>query len=185
MFPKDETIIKSMVDGNSLDFYLEDDMFEIEGRAHIESDKIIIDVKNAVGHVLAISGKELEVFMTSNGLCAKRTDTGKVFQMEINRIYTKLVDPIPESFISLRASNEKVHFFKKESDTLIWYDPKESRWYIELNKINMFFSGDRKSYKVLDQLFDSNKENVSGVWQAVSYSSEVEYEEKNYEKHCS
>lgn len=184
MFPKDENKIRRMVDGNSLDFFLEDDMFEIEGLAHVENDSIIVDVKDAVGHVLSICGKELEVSLNEGILKAKRIDTGKVFHMEINRIYKKLHDPQVDDFLTVKQSNRVNHFFKKETDTLIWYEEKSKMWCIELNKINMFFSGDRKSYHALEELFIDNEENISGLWQAVSYSSEVDYEEANYDQYC-
>ncbi len=43
MFPRDVDVIKQMLDGNSLDFYLEDDMFEIELR---NPDEMSIKLKD-------------------------------------------------------------------------------------------------------------------------------------------
>lgn len=172
-----------MLDECSLDFYLEDDMFEIEGYAHVDDGRIVVDVRDAVGHILAIAGEKLEVFMGDKALHAKRMDNGKVFQMEINRIYKKYINPMWQDVLSLKSTGKADHFFQKESDTLIWFEQEENLWYIELNKINMFFSGHRKSYGTVKQLFGDNEEIVKGVWQAVSYSSEVEYEEKDYDEY--
>jgi len=183
MFPKEEAAIRKMLSGNSLDFYLEDDMFEIEGFAHVDNERIVVDVEYAVGHVLTMTGKELEVYMSDGILYAKRTDNGKIFQMEINRIYKKLVDPSWQVCDELIKSGVANQLFQKESDTLIWYMEDEALWYMELNKINMIFGGDLRSYSSLEELFHDNKESVAGVWQAVSYSSELQYEEKDYEQY--
>lgn len=161
----------NILDGKRLDFYLEDDMFEIEGRAKKENGDIIIEVLDAVGHVLEISGKYLKVIESYNKLNAERIDNGKNFEMEINRVYELLTNPTSEDFSKMKESGAE-QFFKKQADTLVWFE--DDKWIIELNKINMCFSGDRYYYNTLEELFDSNKEQMLGKWQAVYYSSEVE-----------
>ena len=167
----DKEFLLIILDGKRLDFYLEDDMFEIEGRAKKENGDIIIEVLDAVGHVLEISGKYLKVIENYNKLNAERIDNGKNFEMEINRVYELLINPASEDFSKMKESGVE-QFFKKQADTLVWFE--DDKWIIELNKINMCFGGDRYYYNTLKELFDSNEEQMSGKWQAVYYSSEVE-----------
>ncbi len=167
----DKEFLLNILDGKRLDFYLEDDMFEIEGRAKKENGDIIIEVLDAVGHVLEISGKYLKVIENYNKLNAERIDNGKNFEMEINRVYELLINPASEDFSKMKESGVE-QFFKKQADTLVWFE--DDKWIIELNKINMYFGGDRYYYNTLKELFDSNEEQMSGKWQAVYYSSEVE-----------
>ena len=49
------------IDGKSVDFYLEDDMFEIEGRFEEVDGEIFILVVDAVSHMLKIAGNRLKV----------------------------------------------------------------------------------------------------------------------------
>lgn len=179
----DEKAILSKLNGRRVDFYLEDDMFEIEGIAYEENDRIVIRVLDAVGHVLEMSGDFLELQVKNRRLYAKRIDTGKVFEMEINRIYERMEDPAARDFLRMKDAGVEV-FFKKPTDTLVWFDEEQGKWLIELNKINMYFSGIRTSYATVDQLFESNRENMDGIWQAVSFSSTVEEGEAYGEDSC-
>lgn len=169
----EKEFLLEIIDGKRMDFYLEDDMFEIEGRAKKENEEIIIEVLEGVGHVLEISGQYLKLIDRANCLYAKRLDTEKIFQMEINRVYDKLKNPAAEDFIKMSDLGVE-QFFKKQTDTLVWLDRELKKWVIELNKINMYFCGDRYYYDSVYELFDSNKEQMAGVWQAVYYSSEAE-----------
>jgi len=178
----DRRALLKKLEGKKVDFYLEDDMFEIEGLADSVNGKTVIRVLDAVGHVLEMCGDCLEVQVTERRLYARRPDTGKIFEMEINRIYESLEEPVPGEFLNMKASGAD-QFFKKNTDTLIWFDDEDQKWIIELNKINMYFSGNRTSYESLDQLFEENREHMGGSWQAVSYSSAVEDEEV-YGKDC-
>lgn len=173
MLQKNMDYLKKVLNDKMIDFYLEDDMFEIEGKAKVEGDKIIVKVLDAVGHVLEMAGDYLELQVKNKRLYAQRTDNGKVFEMEINRIYDRLDDPTPADFIKMNKAGID-QFFKKNTDTLVWMDEKTGKWFIELNKINMFFSGDRSSYDTIGQLYEVNKEQMGDTWQAVYFSSEVE-----------
>lgn len=168
-----EEFLYDMLNGKSLDFFLEDDMFEIEGTAKKENGELIIEVLDAVEHVLNISGEFLKLNVKNRKLFAERIDTGKIFEMEINRIYHELKEPSADEFLNLNEAGVE-QFFQKETDTLVWFDDELKKWTIELNKINMYFSGDRSYFSTLDELFDSNKEQLCGIWQAVYFSSEVE-----------
>ncbi|MBR0600116.1 hypothetical protein [Sinanaerobacter chloroacetimidivorans] len=159
--------------GRNVDFYLEDDMFEVEGMARYEDGRIIIQVLDAVGHMMELAGDFLELMMQNRKLLARRTDTGKVFEMEINRIYDLVEMPSPKEFLNKKALGAD-QFFHKPTDTLIWFDDEMKQWTIEKNKINMYFCGERTAYESLEQLFQSNEEYMNGKWQAVFFNSEVE-----------
>ena len=66
------------IDGKSVDFYLEDDMFEIEGRFEEVDGEIFILVVDAVSHMLKIAGNRLKVGEKYKRLTATRTDNGKI-----------------------------------------------------------------------------------------------------------
>ncbi len=173
MLLKDQDNLLKELKGRNVDFFLEDDMFELEGMAKEEDGKIIIQVLDAVGHMLELSGDSLELMIQNRKMMATRTDTGKEFEMEINRIYDLLDRPSPDDFLLKRASGAG-QFFQKPTDTLVWYDQDTEKWIIERNKINMFYGGERKSYHSLEQLFQSNQDCIDGKWQAVFFNSEVE-----------
>jgi len=170
---QDEEKLKEDLCGRRLDFYLEDDMFEVEGAASLEDGKIIVRVTSAVGHMLRISGEYLELQVNDKRLYAQRRDTGKIFDMEINRIYENLKDPSAEDFLRMN-DNGVDQFFRKPTDTLVWFDKEQDNWTIEFNKINMFFSGDRSTYDKIGQLVEAHKNEMSGIWQAIYFSSSVE-----------
>ncbi|MBP1927422.1 hypothetical protein J2Z76_003324 [Sedimentibacter acidaminivorans] len=170
---KDTKFLLNLLNDKMVDFYLEDDMFEIEGKAKAVKGEIIIEVLYAVEHIMEMSGEFLKIQDRNRKLFAQRIDTGKIFEMEINRVYDKLKDPIVEDFLEMKKLGVE-QFFKKDTDTLVWFDDETEKWVIELNKINMYFCGERTSYSTLEQLFDSNKEYIDGIWQAVYFSSEAE-----------
>lgn len=167
------------IDGKSVDFYLEDDMFEIEGRFEKKDDKIYILVVDAVGHMLKIAGDRLEVGEKYKRLTATRTDNGKTFDLEINRIFLPLIDPSAEDF---RKEFEKgrTQFFNKADDTLVWYDAEKEKWFMEINKINMYSSGDIHVFETLEELFEKFEEYTKGKWQCIYFSAEVDEDEGEY-----
>ncbi|WZL73869.1 hypothetical protein QBE52_03785 [Clostridiaceae bacterium 35-E11] len=174
MFKKmNEKQLLQALDGKGIDFYLEDDMFEIEGVVKSKDEKIIIEVLSAVGHILEMTGKLLEVKPKYEKLYAEKIDKSRTFEMEINRTYHLLEEPIANDFAAMKKERI-LEFFKKITDTLVWFDEDTNAWFIELNKINMCYSGDRKSYPSIEELFEKNQEHMSGKWQAIYYSSECE-----------
>ena len=54
---REETI--RQFDGMYVDFYLEDDMFEVEGQFFTIDGQLYIEVHDAVMHILEMAGKEL------------------------------------------------------------------------------------------------------------------------------
>ncbi len=167
-----ETIKK--FDNMFVDFYLEDDMFEIEGQFFTIDGELYIEVHDAVMHILEMAGKELKVGQTGNVFTATRPD-GHRFYMEINRVYYNLKDPKPADFI--RLLDEEIYtFFLKLTDVTVKYKPDTKKWEITKNKINMYYVGDRIEYDSIDALFEANKDIMEGVWQAVTYEA---YEEES------
>lgn len=173
---KDSNFFKNS-DGKSVDFYLEDDMFEIEGRFSVEGDDVYIIVVDAVSHMLKIAGSKLKVGEKYGRLTASRTEDGKTFDLEINRVFLPLTDPKPEDF---KNEFEKgiSQFFNKPDDTLIWYDSENKKWSIEVNKINMYCSGDRYDYDTIEEMFEGSREYLGGKWQCIYFSAEVEDDEE-------
>lgn len=166
-------------DGKSVDFYLEDDMFEIEGRFSIEGDEIYIEVVDAVSHMLKIAGNKLLVGEKYGRLTASRVEDGKTFDLEINRVFLPLLDPKVEDF-KKEFENGITQFFNKPDDTLVWFDAESDKWSIEVNKINMFCSGDRYVYENLDEMFENAKPYLAGKWQCIYFSAEVEEDEGEF-----
>ncbi len=163
------------LDGKGIDFYLEDDMFELEGIARNQEGKIIIEVISAVSHILEIAGKFLELKPEYKKFYAEKIDKSRTFEMEINRTYKLLKDPKVKDFTAMKEQGV-LQFFKKPTDVLVWFDEDAKEWFIELNKINMCFSGDRKSYSSIKELYEDNKEHMPGEWQALYYNIEYESE---------
>ena len=170
----DPEIIKQ-VDNMYVDFYLEDDMFELEGQFFTVDGELYIEVHDAVMHILEMSGKELKVGAYGNLFTATRPD-GHNFMMEKNRIYYKLEDPSPAELQKLHEEKNINTFFLKLTDVMVVYKPEDKKWQITKNKINMYYIGDRTEYDTLEELFKDNADDVQGLWQAVIYEA---YEEES------
>ena len=69
-------------DGMYVDFYLEDDMFEIEGQFFTIDGQLYIEVHDSVMHILEMAGKELRVGQVGELFTATRPDNHR-FYMEI------------------------------------------------------------------------------------------------------
>lgn len=168
-----------VIDGKSVDFYLEDDMFEIEGRFQEEGDKVFILVVDAVSHMLKIAGEKLEIGEKYKRLIATRTDNGRTFDLEINRIFLPLTDPTADDFKE-QFDHGITQFFNKADDTLVWYNEESDKWFMEINKINMYSSGDIHQFDTLDELFEKSGEYTKGRWQCIYFSAEVEEDGEDY-----
>ncbi|MDD6919788.1 MAG: hypothetical protein PUI85_01000 [Eubacteriales bacterium] len=167
------------VNGKSVDFYLEDDMFEIEGKFDVAEDGVYIDVVYAVGHMLKIAGNRLKIGEKYGRPTASRVEDGKVFDLEINRVYTALVEPTPEDFAK-EFSLGVTQFFNKPDDTLIWYNSQEDKWFMEVNKINMFCTGDRYDFDSIEEMFEKQEKYLAGKWQCIYFSAEVDEDEGEF-----
>ncbi|MGP1442333.1 MAG: hypothetical protein ACTTJ2_06955 [Anaerovoracaceae bacterium] len=167
-------IIKQ-VDNMYVDFYLEDDMFELEGQFFTVDGELYIEVHDAVMHILEMAGKELKVGTYGNLFTATRPD-GHRFMMEINRVYYKLQDPDAADLQKLHDEEGINEFFLKLTDVMTVYQPENKKWQFTKNKINMYYIGDRTEYDTLEDLFKDNPEDIKGLWQAVIYEA---YEEES------
>lgn len=170
----DPDVIKR-VDNMYVDFYLEDDMFELEGQFFTVDDELYIEVHDAVMHIIEMAGKELKVASVGNMFTATRPD-GHKFLMEINRVYYKLTDPSAADLQKLHDEESINEFFLKLTDVMVVYQPESKKWQLTKNKINMYYIGDRTEYDTLEELMRDNEEDVKGLWQAVIYEA---YEEES------
>jgi hypothetical protein len=168
-----ETIAK--FDNMYVDFYLEDDMFEVEGQFFTVDGQLYIEVHDAVMHILEMAGKELRVGQIGQLFTATRPDDHR-FNMEINRVYYKLENPKPEEFEKLKNEKDVKEFFLKLTDVMVKYLPESNKWELTKNKINMYYVGDRIEYDTVEELFAENSDIMQGLWQAVVYEA---YEEES------
>lgn len=159
-----------------VDFYLEDDMFELEGEFfQDEEGALYIEVLDAVGHILEMAGKELKVWQDGAIPTATRPD-GHQFLMEVNRVYYKMENPTPADFIEMYEKTGITKFFLKLTDIMVDYNPEEKTWKIVRDKVNMIYIGNIKEYDSIEALFEDNADVMEGLWQAVCYEA---YEEES------
>ncbi len=172
----DEATVK-LFDGMYVDFYLEDDMFEVEGKFFTieDDDHLYIEVHDAVMHILEMAGKELRVDQVGELFIATRPDDHR-FNMAINRVYYQLEDPTAEDLLLYHERDGIWEFFLKLTDVMIKYDSKKNKWILTKNKINMYYIGDILEYDTLEELFAENPDDLKGTWQAVVYEA---YEEES------
>lgn len=168
-----ETITR--FDGMYVDFYLEDDMFEVEGQFFTIDDQLYIEVHNSVMHILEMAGRELRLAQVGQVFTATRPDNHR-FYMEINRVYYNMENPKPEDFKKM-VEKEDIHtFFLKLTDVMVRHFPEKKKWQITKNKINMYYVGDIIEYDSIEELYEDNKDIMEGEWQAVVYEA---YEEES------
>jgi hypothetical protein len=168
-----ETIKK--FDGMYVDFYLEDDMFEIEGQFFTVDGRLYIEVHNSVMHILEMAGKELRLAQVGQVFTATRPDEHR-FYMAINRVYYNMENPGPKEFKEMLEKEDINTFFLKLTDVMVIYVPDTKKWKITKNKINMYYVGDIIEYDTIEELYEENKDIMEGVWQAVVYEA---YEEES------
>ena len=162
-------------DGMYVDFYLEDDMFEIEGKFFTIDNQLYIEVHDAVMHILEMAGKELRLAQVGQVFTATRPDN-KRFYMAINRVYYIMENPGPEDFRKMLKEEEIETFFLKLTDVMVKFLPDKNKWQITKNKINMYYVGDIIEYDTIEELCEDNKDIMEGLWQAVVYEA---YEEES------
>ena len=168
-----ETIAR--FDGMYVDFYLEDDMFEVEGQFFTVDDQLYIEVHNSVMHILEMAGKELRLAQIGQVFTATRPDNHR-FYMEINRVYYNMENPKPEDFKQMVEKEDIDTFFLKLTDVMVRHFPEKKKWQITKNKINMYYVGDIVEYDTIEELYEENKDIMEGMWQAVVYEA---YEEES------
>ena len=162
-------------DGMYVDFYLEDDMFEIEGQFFTIDGQQYIEVHDSVMHILEMAGKELRVGQVGELFTATRPDNHR-FYMEINRVYYLMENPAAADFMEMFEKNGVSQFFLKLTDVMVKHDGETNKWKITKNKINMYYVGDTIEYDSIEELCADNADVMSGTWQAVVYEA---YEEES------
>lgn len=170
---REETV--KQFDGMYVDFYLEDDMFEVEGQFFTIDGQLYIEVHDAVMHILEMAGKELKVGQIGDVFTATRPDN-KRFYMEINRVYYLMENPKPAEFVEMYEKYGISDFFLKLTDVMVKYEEESKKWQITKNKINMYYVGDTVEYGTIEELCSENKDIMEGTWQAVIYEA---YEEES------
>ena len=155
-----ETIAR--FDGMYVDFYLEDDMFEVEGQFFTVDDQLYIEVHNSVMHILEMAGKELRLAQVGQVFTATRPDN-KRFYMEINRVYYNMENPKPEDFKQMVEKENIDTFFLKLTDVMVRHFPEKKKWQITKNKINMYYVGDIIEYDTIEELYEDNKDIMEGT----------------------
>ncbi len=60
--------------GKEIDFFLEDDMFEVEGIVRKENDQFLVEITGASEHIVELTGKYLEIRIENKKTCLKRLD---------------------------------------------------------------------------------------------------------------
>lgn len=160
-----------------VDFYLEDDMFELNGQFFVIDGQLYIEVHNGVMHMLEMAGKELRLVQIGKVFTAYRPD-GQRFYMAINRVYHKIDDPTPEIMKQYHEEHGVNEFYLlvDADDVLVRYRKDSNKWTITKNKINMYYLGDTDEYDTIDEMYEAHKESFTGTWQGVIYEA---YEEES------
>ena len=157
-------------DGMYVDFYLEDDMFEVEGQFFTIDNQLYIEVHDSVMHILEMAGKELKVGQIGEVFTATRPDNHR-FYMEINRVYYLMENPTAADFLEMYEKNGISQFFLKLTDVMVKYNEEDKKWRITKNKINMYYVGDTIEYDSIEELCSENADVMNGTWQAVTYEA--------------
>lgn len=170
-----ETVAK--FDDLYVDFYLEDDMFELNGQFFTVDGQLYIEVQNAVMHMLEMAGKELRLVQIGHVFSAYRPD-GQKFLMAINRVYHKIKNPDAATFKEYLEKYDVDEFYllEDEDDVSVRYNRETKKWSITKNKINMYYLGDTYEYDTVDELYKENEDKMKGVWEGVIYEA---YEEES------
>lgn len=164
--------IKDLEDlvGQELDFYLEDDMFELEGIVRKDDNKFLMEITGGIPHILKMIGKFVEIKLSNQKIYLQRLDTKKEFEIFINRIYNTLNNPTKEEFCTILAKGI-CEVFRKSDNTLVSYINNSDKWSIK------FFRNDQqnsisKIYETLEALYDDNSNIMHGKWDFTYYNCE-------------
>lgn len=160
-----------------VDFYLEDDMFELNGQFFVIDGQLYIEVQNGVMHMLEMAGKELRLVQIGHVFTAYRPD-GQRYYMAINRVYHKVENPNAEIFQKYHDEYGINEFYLliEIDDIAVRYHQNTKKWTLTKNKINTLYLGDTFEYDTLEELCEANKDDLQGVWEGLVYEA---YEEES------
>lgn len=157
--------------GKEIDFFLEDDMFEVEGIVRKENDQFLVEITGASEHIVELTGKYLEIRIENKKTCLKRLDSEDEFLIFINKVYKSINNPTKEELCALNAEGI-YEFFKRSDETIIAYNETTGMWLITFFRDDLP-SGKIKSYKTLEELYDDSYHEMNGRWEAIYYKFET------------
>ena len=166
--------IKDLQDlvGKKIDFFLEDDMFELEGVVRKEDNKIVVEITGAIQHIFKMIGNILEIKLDKQKMYLHKLNTKEKYEININRIYKSMNNPTKEE-ISALVDKGIYEFFKKSEDTIVSHIDSTNIWSIKFFRDDLA-SGIIKSYETLEELYDDNSNIMNGKWDAIYYNCEWE-----------
>lgn len=150
--------------GKDIDFFLENDFFEIEGIVKKENEQFILEILGRIPDNHKLAEKIYEIELKNNKVYLKTPDE-QDFEIFINKIYETIDNPTKEQLIALndQGINE---FFRKSDDTIIAYDDDLRMWLMTVFKDELS-GGDVKSYTTLGELYEQNCDFINGKWEAI------------------
>lgn len=154
--------------GKEVAFFLEDDMFELTGIIRKDNGKFIIEITDAISHILKMIGKVLEVKVSNQKIYLIKIDSNQEFEMCINRIYSTLTDPSLAEFSDMALKGVR-EFFRKSDNTYVSYIEDTNKWNIDF----YYYDPPRvasTSHDTLADLYAENAEQMRGKWEAICYS---------------
>lgn len=155
-----------------IDFYLEDDMFELEGTVKKENNKIIVEIKESIQHIFKMTGNYLEIKLDEEKIYLHKLHAKEKFQININRIYKSMNNPTVEDFYAL-VNKGVYEFFKKSDDVTVSHINNANMWSIKYFRDDLLGSS-IKSYQTLEELYHDNYDSMNGRWDATYYNCEWE-----------
>lgn len=156
--------------GQEIDFYLEDDMFELEGIVRKDDNIFIMEITGGIPHILKMIGEFVGIKLSNQKIYLQKLDTKKEFEIFINRIYNTLNNPTKEDFCTM-LDKGICEVFRKSDNTLVSYINSENKWSIR------FFRDDQpkgisETYETLEALYDDNSNIMNGRWDFTYYNCE-------------
>lgn len=155
-----------------IDFFLEDDMFHIDGVVRKEGDKFFVRELTGVDHILRISGEALELLDERGKILMKHLQTSQVFDVECNRIYDLVNEPEIKDF-NHYIDIDIIEFLKKtdEADVVLSKEKNSGVWRLTVmtpaKPYGIAYESDS-----LEELYNEQGEVMKGSWMAVYHYGE-------------
>ncbi|MBP2627849.1 MAG: hypothetical protein H6Q68_2560 [Firmicutes bacterium] len=160
--------------GKKIDFFLEDDMFELTGIVRKENNSYSMEIIVAIDHIFKMIGKSLDMSLRHQKVYLRKVDIQKEYEICINRVYDTLTNPRKEEFCAIVADD--IHEIYKSGDyeaddVIVSYDDNEYKW-----KLSYFWEGVPReytnSYDTLEALYEDNLNIMDGKWEKTYYLGE-------------
>lgn len=157
--------------GQEIDFYLEDDMFELEGIIRKDNNKFLMEITEGIPHILKMIGRFVEIRLSNQKIYLQKLDTKKEFEIFINKIYNTLTNPTKEDFCTI-LDKGICEVFRKSDNTLVSYINSTNRWSIRFFREDLP-KGISEIYDTLEALYDDNSKIMNGKWDFTYYNCEM------------